>query len=241
MMDFEFMFHGNNGVGHFHFHGHGIFEIPPKALIFDPSVLHYLMSHELLDNGYQVYLPDSLLKLIYLSKENDEYKEFLGRFLFYFSYQRGSELTEHNWNMFYGNIEKISINPIAVEDIEDKEGYESILSMFRKHTFYVSMSPKMNFLGDVLAKIIEFSKKSGVAVLSKTRRLANLLRERIVTLELPQKFDDVVMKKQEITKQLFHFQGGRATKFFVGVILSAGGFVHPAIGVPGLVFAFMDP
>ncbi len=238
-MDFEFMFHGNNG--HFHIHGHGIIEIPPKTLIFDPSVLHYLTSHELIDNDYQVYIPDSLLKLISLSKENDEYKEFLRRFLFYFSYQRSSEMADYNWNMFYGNIEKISISPISVEDIEDKEEYESILSMFGKHTFYVSMSPKMNLLGDVLAKIIGFSKKSGVAVLSKTRRLANLLREKIVTLELPQKFDDFVMKKQEITKHLFRFQGGRATKFFVGVILSAGGFVHPAIDVPGLVFAFMDP
>ena len=94
-----------------------------------------------------------------------------------------------------------------------------------------------------ISKIIEFSRKSGVAVLSKTRRLANLLRERIVTLELPQKFDDVVMKKQEITKQLFNFQGGRATKFFVGVILSVVGFVHPVgpVGPVGLVFAFMDP
>ena len=103
------------------------------------------------------------------------------------------------------------------------------------------MSPKMNLLGDVIAKIIVFSKKTGVAILSKTRRLANLLRESIVTLELPKKFDDAIVKKQEITGQLFHFQGGRAAKFFIGVILSAGGFIHPAIGVPGIVFAFMDP
>jgi len=239
MLDFEFMFHGDNG--HFHIYGHGIIEIPPKRLIFDPSVLHYLMSHELEDNDYRAYIPDSLYKLISLSKDSDEYKEFLRKFLFYFSYQRSSEMVEYNWDRFYENLEKISINTITDEDIEDKEEYQTILSMFGKHSFYVSMSPKMNLLGDVLAKIIGFSKKTGVAILSKTRRLANLLRERIVTLELPKKFDNAVVKKQEITGQLFHFQGGRAAKFFIGVILSAGGFIHPVIGVPGIVFAFMDP
>jgi len=239
MMDFEFIFYGHNG--HFHIHGHGIIEIPPNKLIFDPSVLHYMMNHEVKKNDYQVYIPDSLLKLISLSKENNEYKEFLRRFIFYFSYQRSSEVAWYHWDRFYANIEKISVIPITDQDIDDKEEYEAILPMFAIHTFYISMSPKMNFLGDVLAKIIGFSKKTGVAILSKTRRLANLLRERIVTLELPKKFDNVVMKKQEVTGQLFRFQGGKATKFFIGVILATGGFVHPAIGVPGIVFAFMDP
>ena len=239
MLDFKFLFHGGNG--HFHIHGYGIVEVPPKILIFDPSVLHYLMSCEIEDNDYQIYIPDSLFKLITLSKDNDEYKAFLSRFLRYFSYRRSSEIVEYDWDKFYGNIEKISIIPITAEDIEDKEEYESILSMFKKHTFYVSMSPKMNFLGDMLAKIIGFSKKTGVAILSKTRRLSNLIREKIVTLELPKKFDDVVLRKQEITGQLFRFHGGKATKFFIGVVLSAGGFIHPAIGVPGMLFAFMDP
>ena len=239
MLDFDFMFHGDNG--HLYIHGHGIVEVPPKKLIFDPSVLHYLMSHKIEDNDYQIYIPDSLFKLIVLSKDNDEYRAFLSRFLRYFSYRRSSELVEYDWDKFYGNIKNISIIQITAEDIEDKKEYETILSMFEKHTFYISMSPRMNFLGDVLAKIIGFSKKTGILILSKTRRFANLLREKIVTIELPKKFDDVVIKKQEITGKIFRFQGGRATKFFIGVILSAGGFIHPAIGVPGIVFAFMDP
>ena len=239
MLDFEFLFHGDNR--HFHIHGRGIVKVPPKILIFDPSVLHYLMSCEVKDNDYQIYIPDSLFKLITLSKDNDEYKAFLSRFLRYFSYRRSAEIVDYDWDEFYANIEKISIIPITDEDIEDKEEYESILSMFEKHTFYVSLSPKMNFLGDVLAKIIGFSKKTGVAILSKTRRLSNLIRGKIVTLELPKKFDDVVLRKQEITGQLFRFHGGRAAKFFIGIILSAGGFIHPAIGVPGMLFAFMDP
>ena len=239
MLNFELMFKVDNA--HYYINGHGIVKIPPKRLIFDPSVLLYLMSYELENNDYQVYIPDSLLKLITLSKDNDEYKTFLSKLLFYFSYRRSPEIAEYNWDKFYGNIKKISINPITNEDIEDKEEYERILSMFNKHTFYVSMSPIMNILGDIIAKIIGFSRKTGVAILSKTRRLSNLLRERIVTLELPKKFDDIILKKQEITGKFFRFHGGRATKFFIGIILSAGSTFHPTISVPSIVFVLMDP
>lgn len=58
---------------------------------------------------------------------------------------------------------------------------------------------------------------------------------------IPQWADDLVIRKQEITGRIFHFQGGRATKVFIGIAFSAVGFVHPIQGVPGLVFAFIDP
>lgn len=246
-MDFEVMLSG--GSGHFHIHGRGNVEIPPNKLIFDPSVLHYLMSHELkYNNNYQVYIPNSLYKLISLSKDSDEYKAFLSKLLFYFSYspyrhrnRRNSEMSQCNWERFYDNIEKISFTKISDEDVEDKQEYHAILSMFRNRQFYISMSPKLNLLGDVIATIIGFSKKTGVPILCKTRNFANLLREKIVSIELPKRFDDVVIKKQEITGQLFRFHGGRATKFFIGVVLSVGGSIYPAIGVLGIVFVFMDP
>jgi len=136
---------------------------------------------------------------------------------------------------------KLKIRPITLESINSKEKYNNIASMFKKHEFYISMSPRINFLGDILAKIIGFSRESGIAILSKTRRLSNLLREKVIALEFPKKFDKAMMSKQEIVGKLFDFQGGRSTKFFIGIALSLGGFIHPVIGVPGLMFAFMDP
>ncbi len=240
---FEFKFHREDGHSWIVGGGHGVIKVPPKKLIFDPSVLYYLTICEIEDNDYQIYIPDSLSKLISLSKNNNEYRAFLGRFLQYFSYRRNSKLADYDWDKFYNNIEKIHITPITIEDIE-KEEYESILSMFKKHTFYISMSPKMNFLGDVLAKIIIFSKKTGIAILSKTRRLSNLIRRKIATLELPKKFDEAVLRKKEITDQLFRFPGGKATRFFIGVILTVEGFIHPSypfIGALDMLFVFMDP
>jgi len=222
-------------------HGHGLIRFPSKKLIFDPSVIHYLMSCTVKENEYVVYIPDTLLKLINLSKENNEYKMFLIKFLIYFSYSRTSTFNENNLGMFYHNMEKLKIEPITLESVADKEQYEKIVSMFEKHKFYISMSPKINFLGDVLGKIIVFSKTRGIAILSKTRRLSNLLREKIIALELPKRFDKAVMSKQDVVGKLFDFQGGKATKFFIGITLSLGGFISPAIGVPGLMFAFIDP
>jgi hypothetical protein len=240
MIDFEIELHGDM-MHHFHIHGHGLIRFPSKELIFDPSVIHYLMNCTVKKNEYVVYIPDTLLKLITLSKENDEYKRFLIKFLTYFSYSRTSTFSENNYGMFYSNMEKLKTKPITLENIDDKEKYEKIVSMFERHKFYISMSPKINFLGDILGKIIGFSKTRGIAILSKTRRLSNLLREKIIALELPERFDKAVMGKQEVVGELFDFQGGKATKFFIGIALSFGGFIHPAIGVPGLMFAFMDP
>lgn len=242
MIDFDIKLHGN-AISHFHIHGHGTINLPSKKLIFDPSVLYYLMTCDVKENKFEIYLPDNLLKLIHLSKKDNNYRKFLQNFLTFFSYSRKNDLKENNWSRFFKNIEKIKIKIITTEKIEDKQKYDTIVSMFQKHKFYISMSPKLNFLGDILAKIITFSKQTGFAILSKTRRFSNLLREKIVSLELPKMLDDAVSIKGEIVGRLFDFQGGKATKFFIGITLTVGGFVHvhPAIAVPGLIFAFTDP
>ena len=238
-IDGEIRLYGNI-VNHFHIHGHRFIQFSSKELIFDPSILHYLMNCAVKKNEYVVYIPDTLLKLIELSKENDEYKTFLTKFLSYFSYSRTSTFSENNYRMFYSNMEKLKIKPITLENIDEKEVYEKIVSMFKEHEFYISMSPKINFLGDILGKIIGFSKVKGVAVFSKTRRLSNLLREKIIVLELPKRLDKVVMSKQKVVGKLFDFQGGKATKFFIGITFSLYSDISE-ISDLGVIFAFMDP
>jgi len=206
MIDFEIEFH-DNMAHHFHIHGHGLIHFPPKKLIFDPSVLHYMMNHKIKENEYIVFIPDTLLKLIELSRENNEYKNFLVKFLNYFTYSRTNTFTENNFTFFYNNMERLKIEPITIENIDDREGYENIVSMFKRHKFYISMGPMINFLGDIIGKLIVFSKSKGIAILSKTRRLSNLLREKVITLELPKRFDKAVMGKQEVFDKIFDFQG----------------------------------
>ena len=103
------------------------------------------------------------------------------------------------------------------------------------------MSPRFNFLGDYLAKIIEFSKKTGIAIISKTRRLHGLIREKIISLELQKKSYELLLKKKEIFRNLFNFKGGESAKFYIALILSLTSLANPIPGFLGTIFLFVDP
>jgi hypothetical protein len=240
-----------DGRNHFHFHGHGHFSLDYDEVILDPSVLFYLTSHKVQDSKIVYYLPDNLIKLIERSKEIKEYQTFLKSFLEYFRYGYSRQIKENDWALFYQNVKSMTIKPISQENIKSNQQdnyYENYLKMFSDHNFYISMSPRMNFLGDCIAKIMEFSKQTGKLILSKSRKLANLLREKIISLELPKHLaempnhmDNGLRVKSELLNRIFDFQGGRTTKFFVAVCLGVGGFIHPAIGGIGVAFIFIDP
>ena len=51
MMDFDIELHGNI-MQHFHIHGHGSIRLPSKKLIFDPSILYYLMRCDIKENEF---------------------------------------------------------------------------------------------------------------------------------------------------------------------------------------------
>jgi hypothetical protein len=242
-MHFDIDLH-SDGRNFFHLHGHGHFHWDYEEVILDPSVLFYLTNHEIKETSITYFLPDNLIRLIDRSKENKEYGQFLKSFLTYFRYGYSTSVDDKGLNNLYRNIDRMTIKPISIDDLKSEQTesyYERYLKLFSDHDFYISMSPRMNFLGDCIAKIMEFSKRTGRLVLSKSRRLANLLREKIISLELPKRFDNVIQAKSELLNRMFDFQGGRATKFFIGVSLGIGGFIHPAIGGIGVAFAFMDP
>jgi hypothetical protein len=246
--DIELLGNGNN---HFYFHGHGHFSMDYDEVILDPSVLFYLTSHEIKETQIVYYLPDNLIRLIEKSKENEELRDFLKSFLSYFGYRSIKHIQKNNWNIFYQNIQRMTIKPISQKDIltDQKENYyDKYLKLFSKHKFYISMSPMINFLGDIIAKIMEFSKKTGTIILSKSRKLADLLREKIMALELPKHFTEILNHfdkglkiKSELLNKIFDFKGGRSAKFFIGVCLGIGGITHPVIGGISAAFVFIDP
>lgn len=233
------------------FHGQGEFSIKYDEVVIDPSFLFYLCSHKIKESKITYYLPDKLLQLIDLSKENDQYREFLKTFLSFFRYGFSRNIIEDNWYLFYDNLQRMNIKPISLEMMKSEETnifYENYLKLFQDHDFYISMSPEINFLGDCIAKIMEFSRQTGMLILSKSRKLANLLREKIISIELPRRleelpvdFDNAFRIKSELLNKVFHFPGSRTTKFFIGVCLGLGGFVHPIIAGLGVAFVFIDP
>ena len=249
-MHFEIDLFGDER-NHFHFHFQGHFSLDYDEIILDPSVLFYLTSHKIKDSQIVYYLPDNLIRLIDRSKDNKEYQTFLKSFLTYFRYGYSRQIEENDWALFYQNIKSMVIKPISQDNIKsDRQDnyYENYLKMFSDHDFYISMSPSINFLGDCIAKIMEFSKRTGKTILSKSRKLSKLLREKIFLIELPKHLaelpnhiDNGLRLKSEMLNRMFEFRGGRTTKFFVAVCLGVGGFIHPAIGGIGVAFIFIDP
>jgi len=236
----------------FHCHCEGKIDFRmDKGVVIDPSFLQSLMSYKLnieFSNKIKFFIPDTLDTLITKARDDKEYKEVLERFLTYFSYYyrllARKIFSESDWKQLYTNYDLLNKNKqifkIKEEDI-DKEVYAFCMETFKNHNFYISMSSKINFLGDILGKILGFSKKHGAIILMKTRRFANLIREKIITLELPKRLDELIDSKQFLIKRIFSFQGGKFVKFFVGVVTTMGGYVHPAIAIPGIILTFMDP
>jgi hypothetical protein len=243
MTHFHFDLIGNKLL-HFHLHVYGEFQLDRKEIIIDPSIFHFLLFNKIEKTDIVFYIPDNFLRLIKKSQENDEARHFLDRFLSFWGYpyyRRTKEIM--SWGLFYENISRMEIKPITTELIgtDNKNYLEEYLSEFKNHSFYISLSPLTNMLGDCIGKMIEFSKRTGIFILSKTRQLARLIREKILSLEIPKRADNIIQAKQNYTQRLFNFQGGQATKFFIGTAIAIGGVANPIVSLSGVLFAFVDP
>lgn len=212
-------------------------------VIIDPSFLRVLMLYELnyeFMKEVKFYIPDKLYDLIIKAKENEEYKNFLARLLAYFSYHPYRRFSKLEWERFFNNynflIEKEMLFKITEKDIDGKL-HHFCLETFKNHSFYISMSPKINFLGDILGKILGFSKKSGAIIFMKTRKLVNLVREKVITLELPKKLLEKLDEFVDLKQEIFDFKGRKFAKFFIAVVVA----VHHRNHGLGLALAIMDP
>jgi hypothetical protein len=94
-----------------------------------------------------------------------------------------------------------------------------------------------------LTTVFTRSKRTGRAILMRGRELAELVRDWVISLELPSKVDQLVNKKAAFASRLFAFKGGHATRFCIGVLLEVVGLLSgaPAINIGGVAFAFVDP
>jgi len=218
-----------------------LFDFSSKKIIFDPSVLYHLMFNEIKATDFQVFIPDNLLELIDLSKKNEEYRESLKKIFFFFSYENINKYDKINWNLFYKNINKLHLTGIKINDIGDRDSYKNNLKLFSNRNYYLHLGKKINLLGDIVAKIIEFSKKTGITILSKTRIFANLLREKIAILELPEVLYKIHFAKNDFIDKIFDFQNGRKVKSFIGVFVSIKSEMIQELDFCNKVFTYIDP
>lgn len=228
----------------FYFNGEQSYDFKEKEIIIDPSILHFLLKNEVQENDFIFYIPDNLNRLIKRAREGSEERAFLLGFLNYWSNSMGRNYKENDfsWDLFFSNISKMEIREITSEMISDENEFtEFYFEAFQNHPFYMSFSPLVNVLADTLSKMLLYSKRSGKKILSKTRALMRIIREKIAVLELPEKFDTLVQSKQNIAGKIFSFPGGKGVKTFVGIGISIAGFSNPYFAAGGILFACFDP
>jgi hypothetical protein len=71
--------------------------------------------------------------------------------------------------------------------------------------------------------------------------LISKLGKSIPVLEFPRKADDLVAKKQALFGRPFAFRGGRAVRYFVGLLGTVGAPVEPLLGAVGVLMLIVDP
>ena len=219
----------------------------PEFALLDPSMLNYMSSVPVsgrFPHQTKLLVPKNFLSLIERI-DDPKYLVFLQQFLRFFDYQGLFQQVKYfDVSLLLRNINFLQKSGALyfVDVLEDdhilREELSEALEVSR---FYMGFSPKRNFLKDYILTILEISRKKRCAILMKTRRSPAILRDHILTLEIPSRIDQIVQMKVSFTSQLFDIPYGKSIKFFIGVSLSAAGFFHPVPGIAGLLLAFTDP
>jgi hypothetical protein len=95
-----------------------------------------------------------------------------------------------------------------------------------------------------VGSILNRSKRTGVAILSRGRSLTSRVSGKIDVLHLADKTDNVIKAKQAFSdKWLSKVPGATTTHFAIGAGLTIAGLfsTNPALGYPGLVLMGLDP
>lgn len=222
----------------------GDISLNDKEFILDPSVFHHMLYESINQTEFSFYVPDTLLRLIQLSRESIQEQAFLLGFLQYWG-QRTYKGLVPNWELFYENIQRMKIISLTEELLgEQREELSFYNESFVNHPYYISLSPPKNVLADTIGKIMTFSKKTGKKIISKSKRLLKSLGGKIAALQLPDRADNLVQAKQNFTGKLFNFKGGKAAKVFVGIVIGVAGAAvtgNHYLSAAGVIFACYDP
>lgn len=226
----------------------GTIDLYDNHIIIDPSFLYYMLSEEIIESKFTFYLPDTIVDLINKARDSVQERAFLLGFLNFWGQNQNYDSIP-NWNLFYDNLGRMKVIPITEEMIlsnEQNNEFAFFLEQFVDHPFYTTLSPLKNVLGDCVGKILLFSKNSGKKILSTTRRLSKLIREKItILIEFPSKIGENLELKKHITSRITkHIPGDKDIKFLISIVLtvgSLGGILATPFGVAGLAYLMLDP
>jgi len=210
------------------------------------SALAGISRNDLLERPeLRVALPDNLIRLIDLANEgSQEHLQFLHNVI--------SEFIEGDLDIsprelatnLHGTYRFLSdagnLLTISDEDI-DEEVESELEGSFTDERYFISLSPRGNFVKDYYLRALSWARKTGGLLIEKTSYFFKRVGHFIATLQIPDRFDGLVDAKKKHVDRIFSFRGGKGAKWFIGTVSSTAGFIHPLLGIPGLVIAYMDP
>lgn len=217
-----------------------------RRFVIDPSFLSLLFTYTVSPDGLRglhLHIPDNLARLIDSAHDNHEHADLLLAFINLFIYRK-LQRDQVSWDHFFWSYDKIRTSDAFVifnGQQVDEELLALCISAFDDSSFHIELSPAVNLLGDVIGKILAFSKRSGVPVLMRTRRLARMVRSHLDLLELATLADTINERKQSLSHQIFNFAGGQSLKFFVGFMIAINLPVPFNVPALQLAFAVFDP
>ena len=220
------------------------FEVEPKTVALGITVLKdFAVGNLKINESYAVAVPSELTQLVHLAREKGEHQRFLIRLLTHFS--PGVERDFDRLIKELGTaLEKLESEQRLIKLEEEDERISNALEgFFESDDFYVSMSTAKNFLRKYYAKLITFSKAKMQPIIERTGETLTELGHYILSLQIPDRINQVLDAKRKFAEQIFEPIGGNNARFFIGIALSVAGLcsANPVIGVAGVVMTFTDP
>lgn len=210
------------------------------------SVLNNIAYGQLLDHPtIKIAVPDNLLRLVSLARDGSkEHQEFLYTIASEFG-ETQIDLEAQEFAMRLGDrfsylLETGILVAISDEDL-DVTIEEFMDESFSNDRYFISLSPKSNFVKEYYLKVLSWAENKGSLIIEKTSYSFRNIGHYITTLQLPDRFDSIVDSKKKHIDKVFSFKGGKSTKWFIAALFGTAGFIHPVLGLPGLLLAYMDP
>ncbi len=135
--------------------------------------------------------------------------------------------------------------------MDDAQIASLLRDIFPVETDKVGLLGRMNrTLRTAVTTVLKVSRDTGRAIVSYGYELAELTRNRIAQLRIPERLDELVKAKQAFTERFYRFKGGKAVKVVLTIAVSMGGLataltVAPVAGVAlsasSLGLSLIDP
>jgi hypothetical protein len=138
-----------------------------------------------------------------------------------------------------------------IEDVDDDQIARLLRDVFREEGDGARLLSRMGrTIRKSITTVLQVSRDTGRAIVSYGYDLADLLRERIAQLRIPDKLDEFADGKAAFTKRFYRFRGGKGAKLVLGIAMSTAGVVTAVAVAPitgilvaagSLVLTLVDP